>query len=128
MPQPEYIQERLQQLESIDLTLCKMLQEASQVVFTFSELKRGNYQLKPQFQAHIQTFYSDLDSVNENLRNEIKHLDENIGTRLLPINNVNKKAIGLDDDKLLEQIELLKNVLNVDENIDIDVDMDASKE
>lgn len=44
------------------------------------------------------------------LRQEIKLLDENVGTRLLPI-NVNKKATGQDDDKMREQVAILKDIL-----------------
>ncbi|CCC68082.1 hypothetical protein NCAS_0A15240 [Naumovozyma castellii] len=116
MPQPEYIQERLQNLEDIDIKVCKMLHEASQIVFTFGELKRGNTTLKPQFESHVSTFYTDLETVHNSLRNEVKLLDENIGTRLLPITNVNKKAVGQDDEKLIEQIALLKKVLNDQSN------------
>lgn len=109
--QPVYVQERLESLSEIDTKLCNLLKVASQVVFTFSELKQGNHDLKPQFEQHVRDFYSDLEGATTNLRREIKLLDENIGTRLLPI-NVNKKATGQDDDKMSEQVSLLRDVLN----------------
>ena len=109
--QPVYVQERLESLSEIDTKLCNLLKVASQVLFTFSELKQGNHDLKPQFEQHVRDFYSDLEGATTNLRREIKLLDENIGTRLLPI-NVNKKATGQDDDKMSEQVSLLRDVLN----------------
>ena len=109
--QPVYVQERLESLSEIDTKLCNLLKVASQVVFTFSELKQGNHDLKPQFEQHVRDFYSDLEGATTNLRREIKLLDENIGTRLLPI-NVNKKATEQDDDKMSEQVSLLRDVLN----------------
>ncbi|QLG72589.1 hypothetical protein HG535_0D02970 [Zygotorulaspora mrakii] len=108
--QPVYVQERLESLSEIDSKLCNLLKIASQVVFTFSELKQGNHDLKPQFEQHVKDFYTDLEGATTNLRKEIKLLDKNVGTRLLPI-NVNKKATGQDDDKLKEQIALLERVL-----------------
>ncbi|SMN19167.1 similar to Saccharomyces cerevisiae YMR112C MED11 Subunit of the RNA polymerase II mediator complex [Maudiozyma saulgeensis] len=109
--QPEYVKERLAALDEIDMKLCGMLQEASQVVHAFSEVKSGNDAAKPQFTKHVEGFYTDLESATIRLRNEIKLLDDNIGTRLLPI-NVNKKALGQDDEKLHEQIGLLKATLS----------------
>lgn len=110
MEQPQYVKERLESLAEIDNKLCSMLQEASQVVFTYNEVLHGNDTLKPQFQDHVSTFYSTLDTTTAQLKQEIQLLDENIGTRLLPI-NVNKKALGQDDDKLKEQMEALKEKL-----------------
>ncbi|CAL9730326.1 mediator of RNA polymerase II transcription subunit 11 [Monosporozyma unispora] len=109
--QSPYVQERLQALEVVDLKLCSILQEASQVVSTFSEIKKGNQQMKPQFNRHVSQLYTDLEFVSKELRQEIKYLDENMGKRLLPINNVNKKGIHQDDDKLKEQIEIMEHVL-----------------
>lgn len=109
--QPDYVKERLESLEKIDLKLISVLQEASQVVFSFSEMKKGNHELKTQFDTHVKSFYTDLEEATVNLRKEIKLLDDNIGTRLLPI-NINKKAVGQDDEKMKEQIELLKETLN----------------
>ncbi|CAD1782409.1 some similarities with Saccharomyces cerevisiae YMR112C MED11 Subunit of the RNA polymerase II mediator complex [Maudiozyma barnettii] len=111
--QPEYVKERLSALDEIDLKLCGMLQEASQVVHAFSEVKSGNDSARPLFTKHVEGFYTDLESATVRLRNEIKLLDDNIGTRLLPI-NVNKKALGQDDEKLHEQICLLKATLSGD--------------
>lgn len=111
--QPEYVQDRLKSLAEVDDKLCNLLKTASLVVFTFSELKQGNHDLKPQFEQHVKEFYSDLESATVQLRNEIKLLDDNIGTRLLPI-NVNKKATGQDDDKMREQLLILKELLNSD--------------
>ncbi|EDO19616.1 hypothetical protein Kpol_1018p155 [Vanderwaltozyma polyspora DSM 70294] len=108
---PEYVQERLESLNEIDLKLCSLLQETSQIVNSYSELKRGNSTVKPQFEEHLKEFYLNLDVATTNLRKEIQLLDENIGTRLLPI-NVNKKALGQDTDVLVEQISLLKDILN----------------
>lgn len=109
--QPPYIQERLNTLAQVDDQLCSLLQTASQVVFTYGELKHGNHELKPQFEQHTQEFYSRLNSSTGQLKQEIKFLDENIGTRLLPI-NVNKKALGQDDDKLKEQTQQLEKLLD----------------
>lgn len=109
--QPPYIQERLNSLAQIDERLCSLLQTASQVVFTYGELKHGNHGLKSQFEQHTREFYTTLESSTAELNQEIKLLDENVGTRLLPI-NVNKKALGQDDDKLKEQTELLKQLLD----------------
>ncbi|CCF55492.1 hypothetical protein KAFR_0A00540 [Kazachstania africana CBS 2517] len=108
--QPQYVRERLDSLECIDLKLCTMLKEASQVVFTFSEIKKGNVDLKRQFENHVKGFYNNLEEATIRLRNEIKLLDENTGTRLLPI-SVNKKNLGQDEEKLAEQVTLLANVL-----------------
>lgn len=108
--QPDYVQQRLESLKEIDVKLCSLLQEASQVVYTFTELRRGNNTLRSQFEEHVKDFYSNLELATSNLHNEIQLLDQNIGTRLLPI-NVNKKALGQDADKLQEQLELLKNIL-----------------
>lgn len=108
--QPPYIQERLESLAHVDEQLCSLLQTASQVVFTYGELKHGNHNLKPQFEQHTREYYSTLESATSQLKKEIKLLDENIGTRLLPI-NVSKKALGQDDDKLREQINLLRESL-----------------
>ncbi|CCK70495.1 Med11p KNAG_0E02340 [Huiozyma naganishii CBS 8797] len=109
--QSPYVQERLQSLETIDLQLCSMLQEVSEVVFTFSEIKRGNVDVKPQFTQHVTRFYSLLNESTGKLRDEIRLLDENVGKRLLPINNVSKRALGQDDEKLQEQMKLLQEVL-----------------
>lgn len=109
--QPDYVKDRLKSLDEIDLKLCAMLQEASQVVHSFSEVKSGNKEVKPQFEKHVKGFYTDLEDATIRLRNEIKLLDDNIGTRLLPI-NVNKKALGQDDEKLQEQIGLLRDILS----------------
>lgn len=109
--QSPYIQERLQALEVVDLKLCSILQEASQVVSTFSDIKRGNQQMKPQFSRHVTQLYTDLAFVSKELRQEIKYLDENMGKRLLPINSVNKKGIHQDDDKLKEQIKIMEHIL-----------------
>ncbi|CAL9735298.1 mediator of RNA polymerase II transcription subunit 11 [Monosporozyma servazzii] len=109
--QSPYVQERLQALEIVDLKLCSIIQEASQVVSTFSEIKKGNDQMRPQFNRHVTQIYSALEYVNKELRQEIKYLDENMGKRLLPINNVNKKGIHQDDDKLKEQIDLMGRIL-----------------
>ncbi|KAG0670776.1 Mediator of RNA polymerase II transcription subunit 11 [Maudiozyma exigua] len=111
--QPEYVKERLASLDEIDMKLCGMLQEASQVVHAFSEVKSGNDAARPQFTKHVQGFYADLEIATVRLRNEIKLLDDNTGTRLLPI-NVNKKALGQDDEKLHEQIDLLRATLSGD--------------
>lgn len=111
--QPEYVKERLAALDEIDMKLCGMLQEASQVVHAFSEVKSGNDAARPQFTKHVQGFYTDLEIATVRLRNEIKLLDDNTGTRLLPI-NVNKKALGQDDEKLHEQIDLLRATLSGD--------------
>ena len=88
-----------------------MLQEASQVTFIFGELKRGNESVKPQFENHVKQFYELLDESTTNLRKEIQLLDENVGTRLLPI-NVNKKALGQDTEKMEEQLNLLSVILD----------------
>ncbi|GAV56306.1 hypothetical protein ZYGR_0BB00830 [Zygosaccharomyces rouxii] len=109
--QPPYVQERLDSLAQIDDRLCSLLQTASQVVFTYGELKHGNHDLKPQFEQHTREFYAALESSTTQLKQEIKLLDENVGARLLPI-NVSKKALGQDDDKLKEQTELLKHLLD----------------
>ncbi|CDH16075.1 probable Mediator of RNA polymerase II transcription subunit 11 [Zygosaccharomyces bailii ISA1307] len=109
--QPPYIQERLDSLAKVDEQLCSLLQTASQVVFTYGELKHGNHDLKPQFEQHTSEFYTTLESATSQLKKEMRLLDENIGIRLLPI-NVNKKALGQDDDKLLEQTKLLKEILH----------------
>ncbi|CCE89544.1 Med11p TDEL_0A02120 [Torulaspora delbrueckii] len=108
--QPQYVQDRLESLAEVDNKLCSLLKTASQIVFTFSELKQGNHELKPQFEQHVKQFYTDLESSTVQLRQEIKLLDENVGTRLLPI-NVNKKATGQDDDKMREQVAILKDIL-----------------
>ncbi|SCU94625.1 LADA_0G09802g1_1 [Lachancea dasiensis] len=106
MPQPEFIQERLKSLDSIDRMLLSTLLHASQSVGTLEELKRGNENMKPQFENHARNFYSSLEKATVALRREIKHLDDNVGTRLLPI-NVNKKATGQDNDKIREQLDIL---------------------
>ncbi|CAI4683600.1 BAI_1a_G0041090.mRNA.1.CDS.1 [Saccharomyces cerevisiae] len=109
--QPPYIQERLKSLNDIETQLCSMLQEASQVTFIFGELKRGNESVKPQFENHVKQFYERLDKSTTQLRKEIQLLDENVGTRLLPI-NVNKKALGQDTEKMEEQLDLLSAILD----------------
>lgn len=109
--QPDYVKERLSALDDIDLKLCSMLQQASHVVHSYSEVKSGNQVGRPQFEKYVSGFYTDLEEATVKLRNEIKLLDDNIGTRLLPI-NVNKKALGQDDEKLAEQISLLKSTLS----------------
>ena len=111
MPQPEFIQERLKSLDSIDNQLLSTLLHASQAVGTVEELKRGNDNMKPQFENHVKSFYSSLEQATVALRNEIRHLDENVGTRLLPI-SVNKKATDQDKDKIREQFELLERELS----------------
>ena len=111
--QPEYVKERLQSLEDIDLKLCSVLQEASHVVYTLGEMKKGNQNLRPQFERRVKNFYRDLQDAITRLREEIRLLDENTGTRLLPI-NVNKRTFGEEDVKLREQIDLLKEVLSSD--------------
>lgn len=108
--QPQYVQDRLESLAEVDTKLCDLLKTASKVVSTFSELKQGNHELKPQFEQHVKQFYTDLESSTVQLRQEIKLLDDNVGTRLLPI-NVNKKATGQDDDKMKEQLAILKELL-----------------
>ncbi|SCV01620.1 LAME_0G17414g1_1 [Lachancea meyersii CBS 8951] len=113
MPQPEFIQERLKSLDSIDDLLLSTLLHASQAVGTMEELKRGNDNMKPQFENHTRSFYSSLEQATVALRHEIKHLDDSVGTRLLPI-NVNKKATGQDNDKLRDQFEVLGRELNDD--------------
>ncbi|CEP60960.1 Med11p LALA0_S02e03598g [Lachancea lanzarotensis] len=110
MPQPEFIQERLKSLDTIDDLLVSTLLHASQVVGTMEELKRGNDTMKTQFENHTRSFYSSLEHATVALRREIKHLDDNVGTRLLPI-NVNKKATGQDNDKLRDQFEVLEREL-----------------
>ena len=114
--QSDYVKERLQSLEDIDLKLCSVLQEASHVVYSFSEIKKGNNTLRPQFEKHVKGFYNDLQDVTIKLREEIKLLNDNIGIRLLPI-NVNKRAFGQDDEKLKEQINLLKQTLESNSQI-----------
>lgn len=109
--QPEYVKERLEALQSIDEKLCALLQEAQQVVFTFAELKHGNTQLRPQFQQHVSKYYENLDQSTSALRNEIQLLEGNVGVRLLPI-SIGKKNLGQDDEKLREQVELLRNTMN----------------
>ncbi|CAI4049706.1 hypothetical protein SUVZ_13G2460 [Saccharomyces uvarum] len=109
--QPPYVQERLKSLNEVESQLCSMLQEASQVTFIFGELKRGNESVKPQFENHVKQFYELLDKSTTQLRKEIKLLDENVGTRLLPI-NVNKKALGQDTEKMEEQLDLLSVILD----------------
>ncbi|KAH7596937.1 Mediator complex protein [Nakaseomyces glabratus] len=113
LEQPEYVKERLESLAEVDRQLCSMLQEASQVAFTYGEVLRGNAMMKPQFQEHVSAFYSTLDNASGKLKKEIELLDENVGNRLLPI-NVNKKALGQDDDRLKEQMETLKEFLKTD--------------
>ncbi|SCV00447.1 LAMI_0G05116g1_1 [Lachancea mirantina] len=110
MPQPEYINERLEALNDIDKELVIILSNASQVIGTLAGLKSGNEAMKPQFESHVKAFYSSLERASVDLRREIKHLDDNIGTRLLPI-NLDKKATGQDDEKLQEQLELLEREL-----------------
>ncbi|SCU90028.1 LANO_0D07316g1_1 [Lachancea nothofagi CBS 11611] len=110
MPQPEFIQERLKSLNTIDDLLLATLLHASQAVGTIEELKRGNENMKPQFENHARSFYNSLEEATVGLRREIKHLDENVGTRLLPI-NVNKRATGQDNDKIREQFDKLENEL-----------------
>lgn len=109
--QPQYVQDRLKSLAEVDNKVCGLLKTASQIVFTFNELKQGNSGLKPQFEQHVKDFYIDLEDATVQLRQEIKLLDDNVGTRLLPI-NVNKKATGQDDDKMKEQIDILKELLD----------------
>ncbi|CCH59722.1 hypothetical protein TBLA_0B09070 [Henningerozyma blattae CBS 6284] len=108
--QPKNVQERLESLNAIDARLCAMTDRAAEVVTTFSELKRGNESLKPTFQQNIKNFYADLQEISRQLHEELRVLDENIGTTLLPI-VVKKKALGQDDDKLREQLSLLEEVL-----------------
>ncbi|QLQ78116.1 hypothetical protein HG537_0A03630 [Torulaspora globosa] len=108
--QPEYVQSRLNSLAEVDNKVCGLLKIASQIVFTFSELKKGNSDLRPQLEQHVKEFYTDLESAAVQLRQEIRLLDENVGSRLLPI-NVNKKATGQDDDKMVEQIAILRELL-----------------
>lgn len=108
--QPQYVRDRLDSLAEVDDKVCGLLKIASQIVFTFSELKQGNSDLKPQFEQHVKDFYTDLESATVQLRQEIKLMDENVGTRLLPI-NVNKKATGQDDDKMREQVTILEELL-----------------
>lgn len=110
--QPEYVKERLASLDEIDLKLCSMLQQASHVVHSFSEVKAGGGagQGRPQFSRYVTGFYTDLEEATVRLRREIQLLDENVGTRLLPI-SVNKKALGQDDEKLAEQVALLRATL-----------------
>lgn len=67
--------------------------------------------MKPQFENHVKQFYERLDKSTTQLRKEIQLLDENVGTRLLPI-NVNKKALGQDTEKMEEQLDLLSAILD----------------
>ncbi|SCW00686.1 LAFE_0C09714g1_1 [Lachancea fermentati] len=110
MPQPKYVQERIESLNSIDRQLTSSLLHASQAVAALAELKRGE-EMKHQFEMHARNFYQGLEEATVSLRNEIKFLDDNVGTRLLPI-NVNKKASDQDDDKLREQLTLLEKELS----------------
>lgn len=109
--QSQYVQERLNSLDAIDNTLCNMLQESSQIVSALIDLKKGNSEMKPQFQKHVDMFYKNLNEVEKNLKSEMQLLQTSVGERLLPVNNVQKKATGQDDEKLLEQFELLKKNL-----------------
>lgn len=109
--QSEYVQERLNSLKDIDNTLCNMLQESSQIVSALIDLKKGNDEMKPQFEKHVDVFYKNLHDVQTSLKTEMQLLQTSIGDKLLPVNNVQKKATGQDDEKLMEQIDLLKRNL-----------------
>lgn len=112
--QPELVRERLESLNTIDSRLCAMIDGAASVVSTFSELKRGEGEqesLKTNFQKNVDNFYVGLREIHRQLSLELQILDDNVGTTLLPI-VVKKKAIGQDDDKLREQLQLLKELLN----------------
>lgn len=111
MAQPAYVQERLESLAEIDEKLVDVVHRASLTVSSLIELKRGNEEMKPQFEQHVREFYDDLEVATVRLRNEIKLLDENVGTRLLPI-QTNKRAVGQTDEKLTEQFALLRKYLD----------------
>lgn len=113
MSQPEYVKERLDSLAKIDEQLVEVIHRATLTVSSLIELKKGNEELKPQFQQHVREFYEDLDSATAELRKEIKLLDDNIGVRLLPI-QTNKRAVGQDKVKLSEQFKLLESHLKDD--------------
>lgn len=110
MSQPQYVQERLESLAKIDEQLVDVLHRASLTVSTLIDLKKGQEELKPQFEQNAQEFYTDLESATCQLRREIKMLDENVGTRLLPI-QTHKRATGQDNVKLQEQFKLLEQLL-----------------
>ncbi|QEU59367.1 Med11 [Kluyveromyces lactis] len=114
MSQPEYIRERLDSLAKIDKQLVDVLHRASLTVSSLIDLKKRNEESKPQFQQNAQEFYDDLESATVQLRKEIKLLDENVGTRLLPI-QTHKKATGQDNVKLEEQFKLLTKYLGKDQ-------------
>lgn len=110
MSQPQYVQERLESLAKIDEQLVDVLHRASLTVSTLIDLKKGQEELKPQFEQNAQEFHTDLESATCQLRREIKLLDENVGTRLLPI-QTHKRATGQDNVKLQEQFKLLEQLL-----------------
>lgn len=109
MPQPEHVQERLKSLENIDHTLVATLQHASLAVGSLADLKRGHEEARQQLKHHVLEFYTQLESATVQLRREIKLLDDNTGTTLLPV-SLTKKATGQDDDKLSEQFALLEDL------------------
>ncbi|AMD21795.1 HFL061Cp [Eremothecium sinecaudum] len=109
MPQPEFVKERLRALDKIDRDLSSILHYAQQSISTLMELKRG-LNLRPQFQQHVREYYKTLEGSTVALRNEIKLLDDAVGTQLLPI-NISKKAVGQDQEMMLEQFSKLEKHL-----------------
>lgn len=110
MPQPEFVKERLKSLDAIDKDLNSILKYAEQSISNLMDLKKG-HNLRPQFQEHVRDFYKNLERSTVSLRNEIKLLDDAMGTQLMPI-NISRKAVGQDDEMLLTQFDKLDKELS----------------
>lgn len=112
----DFIQTRLDALDEIDDTIVQLLENIGTVFHTYSEPGRCDQpvDIKEAFESGVRDVYASLRSVATKLRNEIKIMDENIGSfdrnedsvMILPI-SVEQKNTTLGARKQQEELQKL---------------------
>lgn len=118
MAQDEFIQSRLESLNTIDTKVVTLLECISSLFDTYVEPSRQSdveiHQVKAQFKGEVELVYGLLSSLAIELRREVKIMDDNIGVydknndsvMILPI-SVDHKNTSLGERKLKEELQKL---------------------
>ncbi|KAL6947231.1 hypothetical protein ACO0QE_002110 [Hanseniaspora vineae] len=112
MPLSPYVQERINNLNSIDLKLVSTLDNASKIVESLIELKDPAIVLSPEetdTKKHV--FQKNVVEFHQNLHTSVTQLIEEIKLYKVPVNISVKKNIGQDDEKLDAAWKALKDVM-----------------
>ena len=112
MPLSPFVQDRINNLNGIDLKLVTALDNASKMMESLIELKDPAIVLSPdETDTKKQVFQKSVLEFHQNLHTSVTQLIDEIKLYKVPVNISVKKNVGQDDEKLNAAWKALKDVV-----------------